>query len=240
MKHKKIGKCILYNADCFKLFKKWIVYGKKFDLIVTDPPYQLDRINTGGSINNKKGLNKSLQQLNTDNLIHGFDIEVFADCVNNLQDSINLFVWCSIKQVYPLLKTFVGKYKCKYTILCWHKSNALPTYANKYLSDTEYCLYLHKGKGMCKPQCYEDAKTWWLNPINHKDKKLYGHPTIKPLYMIEQIVKNCSREGDLVLDCFMGSGTTGVACRKLGRRFVGIEILEEYYKLSKKRIRNKE
>lgn len=240
MKHKKIGKCLLYNADCFKLFKKWFVEGRKFDLIVTDPPYQLDRINTGGSINNKKGLNKSLQQLSKDNLINGFDIEVFADYVDKLQDNINLFVWCSIKQVYPLLKVFVEQYKCKYTLLCWHKPNALPTYSNKYLSDTEYCLYFHNGKGMCKPSCYEDAKTHWIHPINHKDKKLYGHPTIKPLQMIEQCIKNCSRKGDIVLDPFMGSGTTGVACTKLGRKFVGSEIKEEYYQLSKRRIKAKE
>ena len=240
MKYCKIGKCKVYNGDCFDLFKKMIIAGTKIDLIITDPPYLLDRINTGGSVNNKKGLNKSLKQLEADGLIHGVDVKKFAKYVSEVQDDINLFVWCSIKQVFEYLKVFVEDYGCKYTILNWHKPNALPTYSNKFLSDTEYCLYLHNGHGKCRPPNYESAKTYWIAPINQKDKKLYGHPTIKPLYMIEQLVKCCSKEGDLVFDPFLGSGTTGVACRKLKRRFIGSEINVDYYKLCKKRIKNKE
>ncbi|TON97269.1 site-specific DNA-methyltransferase, partial [Vibrio parahaemolyticus] len=52
-------------------------------------------------------------------------------------------------------------------------------------------------------------------PINIKDKRKYGHPTIKPLPLLEKLIRNSSQEGDTVLDCFMGSGSTGVACKKL-------------------------
>ena len=63
-----------------------------------------------------------------------------------------------------------------------------------------------------------------------------GHITPKPLKLIETIIKTSSNEGDLVLDCFMGSGTTGVACKNLNREFIGMEIDEEYFKLAEDRI----
>ena len=72
--------------------------------------------------------------------------------------------------------------------------------------------------------------------MNVKDKKLYSHPTIKPLNIIENLIINSSLRGGVVLDCFMGSGTTGVACKKLGRSFIGCEINEEYFKIAERRI----
>jgi site-specific DNA-methyltransferase (adenine-specific) len=125
-----------------------------------------------------------------------------------------------------------------FDIICWHKTNALPTYSNKYLTDTEYLLYFHKGKGKCFPQSYEDAKTFYLAPINHEDKKKYQHPTIKPLDLTEKIIRNSSNENDTILDCFMGSGTTGVACKRLKRNFIGVEIDKEYFNIASKRIEN--
>lgn len=116
-----------------------------------------------------------------------------------------------------------------------HNCNALPTYSNKYLSDTEYCLYFRKG-GLCQPQNYQDAQTFFIAPINQKDKKLYKHPTIKPLDFMERFVRNSSKEGDTVLDCFMGSGTTGVACKNLKRNFIGIELSKEYFDIASDRI----
>ena len=76
-----------------------------------------------------------------------------------------------------------------------------------------------------------------MAPINHKDKKLYHHPTVKPLDITEKIIRNSSREGDTVLDPFMGSGTTGVACCNLNRRFIGIEINQDFFDVAKERIK---
>lgn len=75
-----------------------------------------------------------------------------------------------------------------------------------------------------------------MQPINREDKNLYGHPTIKPLNIIQTLILNSSREGETVLDCFMGSGTTGVACAKLNRNFIGMEISEEYFNIASVRI----
>ena len=62
------------------------------------------------------------------------------------------------------------------------------------------------------------------------------HPNEKPIKLIEKLVYSCSEENNLILDCFMGSGTTGVACKNLNRRFIGIELDENYFKIAKARI----
>ena len=139
-------------------------------------------------------------------------------------------------QIPDYFKFYVEKHKCKFDIICWHKTNALPTYSNKYLSDTEYLLYFRKGKGKCFPENYEDAKTYYIAPINHKDKKEWKHPTIKPLDITEKIIRNSSRENDVVLDPFMGSGTTAVAAVDLKRNWIGSEISEKYCDIIKSRL----
>lgn len=65
---------------------------------------------------------------------------------------------------------------------------------------------------------------------------MFNHPTIKPLGIFETLVKNSSRENDLVLDCFSGSGTTAIACHRLNRRFICIEKDKEYFEASVKRL----
>lgn len=118
-----------------------------------------------------------------------------------------------------------------------HNCNPIPTYSNKYLSDTEYCLYFRNG-GYCCPANWEDGKTYWYEPINQADKKVWEHPTIKPQHMIEKLIRNSSKQGQLVMDLYLGSGTTAAACKKLNRNFIGSEINEKYYKIALDRVEN--
>ncbi len=76
--------------------------------------------------------------------------------------------------------------------------------------------------------------TWYYN--NKQEMTLYNHPTVKPIEMIETIIKASSNHGDIVLDCFMGSGTTAVACKKLGRNFIGIEREQKYIDIANRRL----
>ena len=71
-----------------------------------------------------------------------------------------------------------------------------------------------------------------------KERKESDHLTMKPIKLMEHLVRLFTKEGDTVLDCFMGSGTTGVACKKSNRKFIGIELDENYYKIAKERINN--
>lgn len=219
-------------GDCTQVLKQ--IPSSSIDCIITDPPYDVS-ISGGGTVNNVKKLNKSLSDLSAANIDSGYDIITLNKEFIRVMKQINIYIWCNKKQIKDYFNLYVNEYNCKFEIICWHKTNALPTYSNKYLSDTEYCLYFHKG-GEVHPGCYEDAKTYYLSPINIADKKLYGHPTIKPLDIIEKFVRNSTNKGDVILDPFMGSGTTGLACKNNDRNFIGIEINEQYFTVAQKRI----
>ena len=125
---------------------------------------------------------------------------------------------------------------CRTNVLVWCKTNPTPATNDTWLPDLEYCL-VFKQKGSPRYNDGYDIKSkYYVSPINKKDKELWGHPTIKPLELVERHIKHSTNEGDTVLDCFMGSGTTGVACRNLNRKFIGIEIEDNYFEIAKKRI----
>lgn len=222
---------MIYNCN----WKDIIHNIDKVDLVVTDPPYEYAtfREGCGGTLNNLGGFDKTLLPVNNITETE-FNLEEFCEEIINVMKDINIYIWCNKKQIIQYFNIFVNKYHCLYDILVWNKINALPSYANKYLTDCEYCLYFHNS-GHCFPENYEDAKTIFYNPINRENKK-WGHPTIKPLEFICSMVRNSSKEGDVVFDPFMGSGTTGVACRQLNRQFIGCEINSEYFKICQERI----
>jgi site-specific DNA-methyltransferase (adenine-specific) len=77
----------------------------------------------------------------------------------------------------------------------------------------------------------------WSIPTTPKREKAFGnHPTQKPLELMKRLIALCTQVGDLVLDPFCGSGTTGVACAQLGRSFVGVDLDQSYLDLATKRI----
>ncbi|MDE6407611.1 MAG: site-specific DNA-methyltransferase [Anaeroplasmataceae bacterium] len=200
------------------------------DLIVTDPPYEITNTTPGGKSEFSKSIEGAFKELQEEHLTQGITKE-YLDCMVSLQSKINIYIWCNGSQIPFYLDYFVKERKCKFDILLWNKTNAIPTFYNKYLTDKEYVLYFRKG-GYCKPNSYEDAKTIYFSPINAKDKKKYGHPTIKPLDFIKRMIRNSSKENEIVLDPFSGSGTTALACKELNRRFIAFEIVEKYYKIS--------
>lgn len=176
---------------------------------------------------------KIKQRQEIKHLSGGFDFSLL-DTLDKKMKKINIYIWCSKHQVEPLLKHYLDK-GCNIEILTWHKTNPLPTMNNTYANDTEYCIFARE-KGVRIYGSYETKRKYWVTPLNSKDKKLYGHPTIKPLDIIEKLIINSSLEGDTILDCFMGSGTTGVACKELNRNFIGFEINENYFNIAKDRI----
>lgn len=178
----------------------------------------------------------SLRSLEEANLTKGYDIESVCSELMRVMKEPNIYIWCNKKQIMPYLKFFVEEYHCKFDILFWNKTNAMPTYSNKYLTDCEYLLYFRKGKGKCFPESYEDAKTVYIAPINAADKKKYKHPTIKPLDLTRKIIRNSSRDGDIILDPFAGSGTTAVACLLEGRKSISIEREKHYCAVIKERL----
>lgn len=228
------GDVNLFRADCMDVLRA--MPDNSVDLIVTDPPYDIGEIHGGGTVNTVKNLNRSQKDLHDAGITDGYDTEGFAEQALRVMKDVNIYLWCNKAQIPWYFDFYVGKHGCRFDIISWHKNNALPTYSNKYLTDTEYCLYFRGGKGRCFPSGYEAAKTYYVMPLNAEDKKRYGHPTVKPLNIIENLVCNSSREGETVLDPFMGSGTTGVACVLHGRKFIGCEISERFFSIAQDRI----
>jgi len=95
-------------------------------------------------------------------------------------------------------------------------------------------IKFHSGVNKCDPKLRNPKSIQSFDCA--KDASRGIHPTLKPLALMEYLVKTYSKEGDTVLDFAMGSGTTGVACKKLNRKFIGIEIDDKYFNIAKKRI----
>ena len=148
---------------------------------------------------------------------------------------INIYLWCSQKQIPVYLEYFVKGKGCNWNLLTWHKKNPVPACGNKYITDTEYCLFFRE-KGVKLFGSVDTKSTYFVTPLNVKDKRQWGHPTIKPLEFFTKHIINSSVGGDLVLDPFMGSGTTAVACIREKRNFIGFELNEEYYHKACQRI----
>lgn len=83
---------------------------------------------------------------------------------------------------------------------------------------------------------YETKLKYYISNINKEDKEKYLHPTIKPLEVVKNHIINSTKENDIVLDCFCGSGTTCVAAKETGRRYIGMEIDPEYHKIAVDRL----
>ena len=105
-----------------------------------------------------------------------------------------------------------------------------------WLPDIEYCLCIKEASALRYNDGIELKSKWYVSRKNKEDKDNFKHPTIKPLELVEKHLLHSSNEGDTILDCFMGSGTTGVACKELNRNFIGIELDDEYFKIAKDRI----
>lgn len=215
----------VYNMDCMEGLK--LLDDNSIDLVVIDPPYLLSL----NKIKNTKTYNNYANELL--NLKDGFDLKVLDILIQKMK-KINIYIYCSKRQIKDLLNYFSDK-NCNHEILTWHKQNPSPLINNTYLPDTEYILFFRE-KGVKLFGTYHTKRKYYISGTNQVDKKKYKHPTIKPVQLIEYHIENSSKEGDLVVDCFCGSGTTLVASINKNRRFIGFEIDRKYYEIAKKRV----
>lgn len=215
----------VYNMDCMEAIK--LLDDKSIDLVVMDPPYLLNLT----KVKNTSSFNNYANELI--GLKDGFDLKVLDLLIPKMK-KINMYIYCSKRQVKDLIEYFISK-DCNYEILTWHKQNPSPLINNNYLPDTEYIIFARE-KGVKLYGSYHTKRKYYLSGVNQVDKKKYKHPTIKPLPFIENHIINSSKEGDLILDCYCGSGTTLVGAIKNKRNFIGFEIDKNYYEIAKQRV----
>ena len=224
----------IYLGDAYKLIKD--VPDKSVDLIVTDPPYKIEGLsNKPHGIFSKNGhTRKYEQEMLETGLGNGMDYAILDDFMRVMKKT-NIYIWCNKAMILPLLKYFVEEKKLNFEIIILNKTNVPPFTSGHYLKDKEYCLYFW-GKGVKLKPTFETGKTVYVTKVNIQDRKDYGHPTIKPLSIIENLIRNSCERGGIVLDPFLGSGTTALAAKHLERNYIGFEINENYYKIAKDRL----
>jgi len=201
------------------------------DLIITDPPYEFEAM--GGGVHRVgKGVVK--YQNIIDAKTNHFDFYKFIPFIIDAQmPSINAYFFCN-KTLIPDYLNIAKEKKLNFDILALRKLNPIPAKNSSYLPELEYIIFL-RSKGV-----YFNGKLPAKNYTKIYDKYIgkenVYHPNQKPLELIRKFIEISSKPGDLILDPFMGSGTTAVACKQLNRNFIGFEIDKKDYEIAKKRL----
>lgn len=215
-------------GDSYELIKK--LDDRSVDCIYTDIPYLYDK---GGGGSSALSQRKIKQKDSIEYISNGIDYDILNDFVRVCK-KVNIYIWCSKMQINDLMNYFI-KLGCNYEILVWCKTNPIPTTNNVWLPDVEYCLYFRE-KGVQLNDGYELKGKWYLSGLNVKDKDKFIHQTIKPLELVERHLKHTTSIGGIVLDTFIGSGTTAVACKNIGRHYIGFEIDPKWCKIANDRV----
>ena len=208
----------IYNEDCLEGMKR--IKEGAVDLICTDPPYSV-----GLTSNGKKGSF-------VDNIMTKPFFELlFQEWHRILKDGGCLYI-CTDWRTYPFLYPILLKYFSVKNLIVWDYEWIKA--GNFYRFSHEFIVFATKGDAKCEFSRSE-RDVWRIKPINFTSKNKL-HNAQKPVELMEKIVLNSSKEGDIVLDSFSGSGTTAVACINTNRNFIGFELDEGYYKKSIERI----
>ena len=218
----------IHLGDSYELIKQ--IPDKSIDLIYTDIPYDFQSGKGGGFMRERVRRVRDVELVGLDN---GIDYTLLDELFRVMKD-INIFIWCNKQQIPTILNYFIAK-EALFEILTWNKENPIPMTNNLWLSDIEYCLYF-RSRGVKLNDGYELKSKWHTSPINMDDKNEFGHPTIKPLELVKRHILHTSKPNDIVLDPFMGSGTTAVASKELGRQYVGMEIEPKWHKIAVDRV----
>ena len=222
------------NGDCFEELLK--IESNSVDLILTDPPYNISKSsNFTKNTTNKKYINLSIDFGEWDKEEIDLD-RLFSEWMRILKSGGTLILFYDVWKSSDL-KELSQKYKFKQPRVCqWVKNNPTPINSRlNYLSNgVEFFFTFVKGKKPTFKSVYD--KGIYNFPLCYGKTKT-KHPTQKPLDLFKSLIEKHSNEGDLVLDCFGGSGTTGVASKILGRNFILIEKDREYCDISLERLK---
>jgi DNA modification methylase len=206
----------LIHGDCLQVLPT--LEAGSVDAVITDPPYNAINRKTGGLRKIDKGIADSAP-IDVDGLA--------AEFMRASRGSV--YVWCSDEQYTAWVMAF--KQRGATTRKCaWWKTNPSPMNGQRlWLSALELCVFARKSNAPFYKSC---AHPVWRGP----SERIEGHPTPKPVWLMREQIAASVPEGGVVLDPFMGSGTTGVACLQTGRRFIGIEKDITYYEIARQRL----
>jgi len=224
----------LYNGDCLQILDE--IRGERFlfDAVLTDPPYNISRETHFHTMGSASRLGMDFGDWDKD-----FDITAFIYKLPPLlKENANVVIfnaWENLRDIRDACEEnniFVKR------CLVLNKSNPAPFNRDRmFVNDVEFAVWgIYNSKG--------NPTGWTFNRQHALEKCVIDttvqdsdwHTTKKDIKVMEHLVRLLTNENDVVLDCFMGSGTTGRACKNLNRNFVGIEIDKNYYNIAKQRI----
>ena len=216
----------IYNEDCLEGMKR--IPDESVDLVVTDPPYLIN-YKTSHRKNKNHRFNKPILNDNNPEVIS----EYIKECYRIMKENTALYMFCSFDKV-DFFKQELEKYFNIKNMIIWVKNNHTAgdlkaQFGKKY----ELLFLVNKGRALFNGKRLTDV--WNFNRIVGK-KQI--HKNQKPIELIERCILKHSKDGDVVFDGFMGSGTTAIACLNTNRKYIGFELDETYHKLSLERIEN--
>lgn len=219
----------LINDDCIRVLNTMVENKEKVDLIIIDPPYLIN-YKTNHRKNKEHDFCKPIKNDNNPYLLQ----QTFKLCYDVLKDTGAFYCFCNANQVDFFKREIEKSFKFK-NILIWVKNNwTAGDLKGAYAKQTEFIIYAVKGRHILNGR--RDSDVLYFDRVNGKSQL---HQNQKPLDLIKYLIMKSSNTGDTVLDCFMGSGTTGVASLTLARNFIGIELDKEYFKIANDRINNR-
>ncbi len=239
---------ILILGDVFETLSK--IKDESIDMVFADPPYFLSNNGISCSGGKMVSVNKgdwdkadSLEEK------HEFNRKWIRKCKRVLKPNGTIWISGTLHNIYSIGMALEQEGFKIMNNITWQKTNPPPNLSCKYFThSTETVLWAKKEDGkhyfnydlMKELNGGKQHKDVWQGSLTKPSEKTEGkHPTQKPLYLLEKIVLASTKEGDLVLDPFCGSSTTGVACKKLNREYIGIDNNKEFINLSKKRLEKK-
>lgn len=223
----------LLQGDCFELIRK--IHPQSIDLILTDIPFNISKENNFQTMKDRKGRNG----IDFGDWDKQFDENKLSNLIPLLNTNGSIVIFHAFEQFTKICEIFKDEMDLKDRLI-WQKTNPMPRNRDRrYINNIEMFSWFVKKKSK-----------WTFNRISDKYDgcvftypsesgggfKRY-HPCQKNVDLIENLVQRHTNIGDLILDPFMGSGTTGVAALKSGRNFIGIELDENYYKIAEERIK---
>jgi len=222
----------LYCGDCLQILKEHPEL--KVDAIITDPPYNISRETHFHRKKPHLGPAMDFGEWDKD-----FDITTYIpELSKHLKENANVVIfnsWQNLKLISDCCEdNHIQIKRC----LVLSKTNPVPFNRDRmFVNDVEFGLWgVYNSK--------DDPKGWTFNRENLFEKCVMEcvlqhrklHPTMKDIKVIDKLVRVLTNKNDIVLDPFMGSGTTGVSCKNFNRNFIGIEIDSTYYNIAKERI----
>lgn len=243
----KLKHITLFYADSLELLKK--IEDETVDMIFADPPYFL----SNGGISCQAGKMVSVDKGDWDKETRftkdEFNFRFLKEAQRILAKNGTIWVSGTMHNIFSLGACMQ---ELEFKILnniTWQKSNPAPNLSCRmFTHSTENIVWAKKNKESKQVFHYnlmrnknggKQMKDVWTFSTTKKSEKRFGqHPTQKPLILLKRIIEASTNEGDIILDPFLGSGTTAVAAMKLGRKCIGIDLEMEYLNIAKQRILN--